>query len=77
MPSAKEKLHAKLSDQEDEKRRNRGFMSEIAGPVITWIAIAATYASLQSETPNTAAWSAIMFALLALYIGLAGWKARN
>ena len=41
-------------------------MGEIAGPLITWTAIAATYASLQSEAPNTAAWGAIMFALFGL-----------
>jgi len=77
MSSAKEKLQTRLSDQKNEKKNDRLFLSEIAGPVITWGAIAATYASLQTETPNTAAWSAIMFALFALHVGLAEWKARN
>ena len=77
MSSAKEKLQTRLSDQKNEKKSNRLFLIEIAGPVITWSAIAATYASLQSETPNTAAWGTIIFALFALHVGLAGWKSRN
>lgn len=77
MSSASEQLQFKLSDQENERKRNRVFLSEIAGPLITWAAIAATYASLQSEAPNTAAWGAIMFALFGLQAGLAAWKARN
>ena len=77
MSSASEQLQSKLSDHENEKKRNSAFLSEIAGPIITWTAIAATYASLQSEAPNTAAWGAIMFALLGLHVGLARWKARN
>ena len=66
MSSASEKLQSKLFNQENEKKRNRTFLGEIAGPLITWTAIAATYASLQSEAPNTAAWGAIMFALFGL-----------
>lgn len=77
MSSASEQLQSKLSNQENEKTRNRTFLREIAGPVITWTAIAATYASLQSEAPNTAAWGAIMLALFGLHTGLATWKARN
>lgn len=77
MSSASEQLQSKLSDQEIEQKRNRVFLGEIMGPIITWTAIAATYASLQSETPSTAAWGAIMFALFALNVGLARWKARN
>lgn len=77
MLSAKEKLQTRLSDQKNEKKSNRLFLIEIAGPVITLSAIAATYASLQSETPSTAAWGTIMFALFALHVGLAGWKSRN
>ena len=77
MSSASEQLQSKLSNQENEKKRNRIFLSEIAGPFITWTAIAATYASLQSQVPNTAAWGAIMFALFGLQAGLATWKARN
>ena len=77
MSSASEQLQSKLSDQENEKKRNRVFLNEIAGPFITWTAIAATYVSLQSEAPNTAAWGAIMFALFGLQVGLATWKARN
>ena len=77
MSSASEQLQSKLSNQEIEKKRNRIFLSEIAGPLITWTAIAATYASLQSQAPNTAAWGAIMFALFGLQAGLATWKARN
>lgn len=77
MSSASEQLQSKLSNQENEKKRNRIFLGEIAGPLITWTAIAATYASLQSEAPNTAAWGAIMFALFGLQAGLATWKARN
>lgn len=77
MSSASEQLQSKLSNQENEKKRNRAFLIEIAGPVITWTAIAATYASLQSEAPNTAAWGAFMLALFGLHTGLAAWKARN
>lgn len=77
MSSASEQLQSKLSHQENEKKRNRTFLSEIAGPFVTWIAIAATYASLQSETPSIAAWGAIMFALFGLQAGLATWKTRN
>ena len=77
MSSASEQLQSKLSNQENEKKRNRIFLGEIAGSLITWTAIAATYASLQSESPNTAAWGAIMFALFGLHAGLAAWKARN
>jgi hypothetical protein len=77
MSSASDQLQAKLSNQENEKKRNSTFLSEIAAPVITWSAIAATYASLQSEASNTAAWGAIMFALFGLQVGLATWKVRN
>ena len=77
MSSASEQLQSKLSDQENEKKRNRIFLSDIMGHFVTWIAIAATYASLQSETPNAAAWGAIMFALFGLHVGLAVWKTRN
>ena len=77
MSSASEQLQSKLFNQENEKKRNRVFLSEIAGPLITWAAIAATYASLQSEAANTSAWGAIMFALFGLQAGLAAWKARN
>ena len=77
MSSASEQLQSKLCNQENEKKRNRTFLSEIAAPFVTWSAIAATYASLQSDAPNIAAWGAIMFALFALHVGLARWKARN
>ena len=77
MSSASDQLQAKLSNQENEKKRNSTFLIEIAASVITWTAIAATYASLQSEASNTAAWGAIMFALFGLQVGLATWKARN
>ena len=77
MSSASEQLQSKLSNQENEKNKNRTFLAEIASPLITWAAVAATYASLQSEAPNTAAWGAIMFALFGLQVGLATWKARN
>jgi purine-cytosine permease-like protein len=77
MSSASDQLQAKLSNQENEKKRNSIFLSEIAALVITWTAIAATYASLQSEASNTAAWGAIMFALFGLQVGLAAWKVRN
>ena len=77
MSSASEQLQSKLSNQENEKKRNRIFLGEFAGPVSTLTALAATYARLQSEAPNTAAWGAIMFALFGLQAGLATWKARN
>ena len=77
MSSASEQLQSKLSNQENEKKRNRTFWGEIAGPLITWTAIAVTYASLQSEAPSTAAWGANMFALFGLQTGLATWKAGN
>ena len=77
MSSASDQLQAKLSNQENEKKRNSTFLSEIAASVITWTAIAATYASLQSEASKSAAWGAIMFALFGLQVGLATWKVRN
>lgn len=77
MSSAGDKLQSKLSDHENEKKKGRLFLREIAGPFITWTAIAATYNSLQADTPNMAAWGAVMFSLFALHIGLARWKSQN
>ena len=46
LKSASEQLQSKLSNQENEKNKNRTFLGEIASPLITWAAVAATYASL-------------------------------
>ena len=70
MSSASEQLQSKLSNQENEKKKNRTFLGEIASPLITWAAIAATYASLQSEARG-------YVCFFGLQVGLATWKARN
>ena len=77
MSSAREKLESKLSEHESEKQKRNHYFIEIAGPLITWAAIGVTYSSLRSDFVTTVAWGAVMLSLLALQIGLAGWKARN
>lgn len=77
MSFASDKLQSKLSDYENEKNKSRLFFREIAGPLITWAAIAATYTSLQTNTPNMAAWCTVMLSLFILHIGLARWKSQG
>ena len=77
MLSAREALAEKFARYAMEKERHRVFLSEIAGPTVTWGAIGVTYSSLHSSMVSVAAWSAVMLSLFGLHIALATWKLRT
>ena len=77
MLSASDRLQRMRAQYLREVKARRLFFVEISGPLVTWVAIAMTYTSLETDSNNTLAWGSAMLELFALHIGLAGCKSRR
>ena len=77
MLSASDRLQRMRAEYLREVKARRLFFVEISGPLVTWVAIAMTYTSLETDSNNTLAWGSAMLGLFALHIGLAGCKSRR
>ena len=77
MLSASDRLQRMRAQYLREVKARRLFFVEISGPLVTWVAIAMTYTSLETDSNNTLAWGSAMLARFALHIGLAGCKSRR